>query len=181
MPVVWSIMSEQLYFIYHAYNVKILAFILMSNHFHLLLRTPDANLDKAMEWFMRETSRSLVRAGNRINQTYGGPHFRSVITSHHYYLNAYKYLYYNSVKAGLCREVTEYPYSSLHGLMGKARIEFPVEEDVTLFSDLDGTLNWLNTAPTEENWQDVRRALRRREFKLKRTNARPHKLETDTL
>lgn len=181
METVWSIMSEQLNFIHIAYGVKIHAFILMSNHFHLLLSTPHANLNLAFEWFMRETSRSLVKAGNRINQTYGGPYHRTVVQSPHYYLNAYKYLYYNSVKAGACRDVAEYPFSSLAGLLGFRQLGFPVVEDTTLFSDIEGTLEWLNTTPEETNWEDVRRALRRPEFKLNRQNARLHLLETDTM
>ena len=181
MDAVWSIMSEQLFFIHHAFNVKIHAFVLMSNHFHLLLRTPDSNLSLAMEWFMRETSRSLTRVGNRINQSYGGPYYRSVIRSHHSYLNAYKYLYYNPVKAGISQHVASYPYSTLHGLLGHKRMFIPVEKDETLFSDLHGTLQWLNTAPSEEDWEDVRLALRRQEFKLSRDNGRRHHLEINAL
>jgi REP element-mobilizing transposase RayT len=181
MDVVWRIMCDQLYFIHHAYQFRIYAFVLMSNHFHLMVKTPLANLDDGMGWFMRESSRSLVKAGNRINQTYGGPYFRTVIRGHHHFLNTYKYNYYNPVKAGICDDVSSYPYSTLSGLLGRSPLIIPVEEDVTLFSDVDATLRWLNRKPDEENWLAVRRALRKNEFRLARENGRPHSLEIDTL
>ncbi len=181
MDVVWQIMCEQLHFVHSAYALQVHAFILMSNHFHLIASTPRANLSFAMEWFMRETSRALTRAGNRINQTYGGRHFRSVMKSHHYYLNAYKYLYYNPVKAGMVQSVLDYPYSTLPGLLGQAKLIIPVVEDLTLFSDIGGTLGWLNQIPTQANWDAVGRAIRRTEFKFPSLNSRPHPLESDTL
>ena len=32
------------------FKLQIFAFCLMSNHYHLLLRTPDANISSAMQW-----------------------------------------------------------------------------------------------------------------------------------
>ena len=33
------------------FNIEVYAYLLMGNHYHLLLKTPDANLSKAMQWF----------------------------------------------------------------------------------------------------------------------------------
>jgi REP element-mobilizing transposase RayT len=32
------------------FNVDIFAYVLMDNHYHILLRTNDPNLSKAMQW-----------------------------------------------------------------------------------------------------------------------------------
>lgn len=181
MPEVWRIMCEQIHFLHHAFNFQILAFTLMNNHFHLLVRTPKSNLSEGMKWFMRESSRELVRSGNRINQTYGGPYFRSVINSSHYYLHAYKYNYHNPIAAGICRDVLEYPYSTLPGLLGRQPLLIPVQEDSSLFADLDGTINWINRVPDESHWKSVKMALRKSTFKLSRENNRPHPLEIQIL
>lgn len=181
MDVVWDIMSAQLFFIHHAFKVEILAFVLMSNHFHLILRTPLSNISEVMGWFMRETSRALTRSGNRINQTYGGRHFKSIMMSHNYYLNAYKYLYHNPIHAGLCDNVLDYRYSTLPALLGRQRSVIPVKEDLTLFSDVSGTLDWLNRKPSEENWKAVDRAIHRKIFNFPRVESCPHPLEIDTL
>ncbi len=181
MDQVWEIMSNQLYFVHTAYNVRILAFILMSNHFHLIVQTPDCNLSEAMAWFMRESSRELTRSGNRINQAYGGRYFRSIISSEHYYGLAYKYLYTNSLRAGQARRVENYQFSALRGLLGLRRLGFPVAEDRMLFSNVEATLEWLNLDVKGEHHEAVRKALRRSNFKLTLKKGEPHELETRLL
>ncbi|MBY0316637.1 MAG: transposase [Bdellovibrionales bacterium] len=181
MEEVWEIMSEQLHFIHHAFDLQIISFVLMSNHFHLIVRTPNCNIDLAMSWFMRETSRTLTRAGNRINQTYCGRYFRSIIESEHYLKNAYKYVYYNPVQAGICENVNDYPFSTLYGLLGRKSLYIPVEEDFILFQETEETLRWLNCTPMVDNWEAVRKGLRWNRFKLPKRNGRLHVLENDLL
>lgn len=166
MDHVWEIMARELTFLRYGYDVRIHSFVLMTNHFHLLISTPQSNLSEAMWYFMGQTSRCLTQAGNRINQTYGSRHFRTVIGRYHYFMHAYKYVYMNPVKAGLSRRAEEYKYSSLHALLGQERMLIPIEEDTILFPDIEDALGWINRPATEKNWLAVRRALRHREFQL---------------
>lgn len=55
----------------------------------------------------------------------------------------------------------------------------PIQYDDTLFSDLEGTLEWLNTPGTDENREAIRRALRRKDFKLPSSSQIAHTLETE--
>jgi putative transposase len=183
MEVVWEIMSRELRFLTYAYDVKIHSFVLMSNHFHLLATTPQANLSVAMWNFMKQSSFSLTSAGNRINQTYGQRYFRSVVMSEHYFMHAYKYVYANPLKAGFVDKVENYRFSTLHGLLGYERLQIPIVEDTLLFQDINHTLNWLNRKVSQENWNSVKFALEKREFKLARNkdNKKPSCLEIDTL
>ncbi|MGZ3723520.1 MAG: transposase [Bdellovibrionales bacterium] len=176
-------MSRHLYFMHWAYSVKIHSFVLMRNHFHLLITTPANNLSAAMGYFMRETSRAITKSADRINQTYGQRHHRTIVNSNHYYLLCYKYVYRNPVVAGLIERPEDYPFSTLHRLIGRDHLLFPVAEDITLFSDFEGTLSWLNRPSTPEAWQAVKMALRRRTFSLAKdqNTKRPNALEIDTL
>jgi putative transposase len=166
MEDVWQIMTRSLFITHCAFNVKIHAFVLMKNHFHMMLSTPEANLSKAMQFFMRSTSRDLTRAGNRINQTYGARYFRCLLTSQHYYLHAYKYIYQNPVKAGMSETVESYPFSTLNGLLGFSRLPVPLVDDGQLFDRTEETLSWLNAKPSAPDWTAVGLALRRQRFKL---------------
>lgn len=181
--IVWEIMTRHLYFINLAFNLRIHAFVLMTNHFHLIVRTPDANLSQAMRYFMRETSRELTFVSGRINQTYGSRFHRSLITHPLYYMHAYKYLYRNPVTAGLCSRVEEYPYSSIPGLLGERWLDVPISEDDSWGSLVarEKTLQWLNAAPDRESMEEVRLALKKPVFKLTPINKYPSHLENNAL
>ena len=168
LETVWSIFCRQLTYVSWVFDAKIHCFVLMNNHFHLIVSTPEANLSEIMANFMRETTRSLNKASGRINQAWGNRHFRSVILGSHYYLHAYKYVYRNPVASGLAKYCEQYPYSSLNFLTGMSPAGFPVLEDDTLFSDIEGTLSWLNACPPEEDWLAVSWAMKQSQFKLSR-------------
>ena len=166
MQEVWEVMEGQLFFVCHAYGMKVHAFVLMNNHWHMIARAPQANLGQAMGYFMRETSREISRRCGRVNQTYGRPYHKSALESPLYYLHAYKYLYRNPVKAGLARCVEEYEFSTLPGLLGWKRSVIPVAEDATLFNDVEATLKWLNRVPRQSHSEIVRKALKRAKFQM---------------
>ncbi len=182
LPEVWSLMTDYLYLTSHLFSLEIQSFVLMSNHFHLVVRTPQANLSTAMNYFMRETSREITRKSGRINQTYGSRFHRSLITSHHYYMNVYKYVYRNPVRAGLCARVEDYPFSTLHGLLGQRKMLIPMVEDTLLFNpSLDERhMKWLNTKSLSSHEEEIRKGLKRAVFSLVagKNSGRPSELET---
>ncbi len=168
LATVWDVMSDYLYYVKHVFEVDILSFVLMHNHFHLLIRTPKAHLSEVMQCFMKETSCEITRLSGRINQTYGGRHHKCLITSYHYFMNVYKYVYRNPVRAGLCNRVEEWPYSTLSGQLGLHRMIIPLAEDTLMFTpNFDyGNLIWLNTKSRQADEEEIRKALRRPFFKL---------------
>ncbi|WP_413943876.1 transposase [Bdellovibrio sp. HCB-162] len=163
---VWQIMSNYLYFIHTAYKVEIHAFVLMSNHFHLIVRFPENNMSEAMNYFMRETSRVISRGAGRINQTYGSRYFRSVIGKANYFEHVYKYLYRNPVEAGLCNKVEDYPYSTLQIRLGLRNGVIPLVGDPLLEESSTSTLHWLNTKPREKDREAIRKGLQKPQFGL---------------
>jgi putative transposase len=164
---VWEIFEDCLFVTKHQFKLSIHAFVLMSNHFHLLVSAPEANISQAMEYFMREVSRQITKRAGRINQTWGGRHNKTLIESFHDFQNAYKYVYRNPVEARLCKRVEEYSYSTLSGLLGFKRLIIPLEEDAILFgSSVTSIIVWLNTAPQTADRDALKKALRRGVFKL---------------
>lgn len=158
-------MTTNLRFAQHAYNLRVHAFVLMSNHFHLLVTSPEANLSEAMRWFIGSTSLHLGHDCRRINQIFARRFKRSLLNSQHYFLNAYKYVYQNPVRAGLCDAVEQYPYSTLRGLLGLGVLDLPLA-DPALISDVEGVLRWLNERPNAESLHSMRWGLSRKVFQL---------------
>ncbi|WP_347356209.1 transposase [Bdellovibrio sp.] len=179
LPHVWDITTRHLYFTALAFDLRIHSFVLMSNHFHMIVRSPQANLSEAMQYFMRATGNDLREISGRINQTYGGRFHRSLITHPHHYDHAYKYVYRNPVEAGQCERVQDYPYSTIQALMGRKMVEVPVLEDPRwgTWEDRVQTLRWLNSKPHEDNWESVRKALRKGVFALPKMDSRSSPLE----
>lgn len=180
----WRILSDYLYLVHMTYEVRIHSFVLMGNHFHLLARFPRGNLSEAMNYFQRETSRVIGYESERINHVYGSRIFRTRICRYHDFRNVYKYVYRNPVRAGICARVEDHEFSTLHSLLGRSALSLPVEDDKLLFDT--GTtqiMDWLNTPTTAEDWESMRYALSRRDFKLPKvkSNRRANPLEDGLL
>ncbi|MBT3585483.1 MAG: hypothetical protein HN509_11300 [Halobacteriovoraceae bacterium] len=112
------------------FRVDIRAFVLMSNHYHILIFTPECNLDKFMQFFNRELTRRINFQAGRINRVLGGRYKWSLIRSHQYYVTALRYIYQNPVRAGLVKHCSHWPFSDLdtqgHGTEFRRWIEKPM-------------------------------------------------------
>lgn len=183
MDEVWEVFCDELSYVSTEYNLVIHSFVLMSNHFHLIASTPDANISKCMQQFMHRTSRRLTKAGNRINETFAGRHYKCILQHHNYYLNAYKYNYRNPVSAEVCAKVEDYPYSSLRMKLKLSPQKIPLAEDMTLACDRSGTLSWLNTSPDPEKLEGFKGGIKHQYFKSKknRYSNKPLLAENDLL
>jgi REP element-mobilizing transposase RayT len=176
IEVVWRILSDQLYFISHAYEIKIHQFVVMNNHFHLMASTPTGSISSAMQFFMSQTSRCLAKEANRINHIWGARFYRSEITSEFHFLNAYKYNYLNPVRAKICKRAEDYPYSTLSGKIGRTHLIVPVTNDRILFDALEAQLSWINDLPSDEDILAIRKALKKPVFRFAKNGRKPHHL-----
>ena len=167
---IWEIMENYLFYLNKVHQFQLYAFVLMPNHFHLLCRAPRGNMSVGMRDFMRETSRQINFRSRRINQSYGYRFHRSRIDSDNYFMNVYKYIYANPLRANLSSKAEQYPYSTLCGLVGNEKLNIPLEEDTLLFNPLfqEENLRWINTPAMKEDFDVVRKALRKSVFTLGR-------------
>jgi len=100
--------------LHQSYQVKVHAYCLMDNHYHLLLQTPQANLSRAM----RHLNGVYTQRFNRHQKT-DGTLFRGrfkalVIESDTYLLQVSRYIHLNPVKAKLVKQPEAYSWSSYH-------------------------------------------------------------------
>jgi putative transposase len=103
------------------YGCLIHAYVLMTNHTHLLL-TPGQK--RSLPLLMQAMGRDYVQ---KLNKTYGrtgtlweGRYRASLVQDDHYLLACYRYIELNPVRAGLAPAPGDYPYSSYrHNALGK--------------------------------------------------------------
>jgi len=94
-------------------EVDIHAYVLMSNHLHLLA-TP--RQDKALPLMMQAVGRSYVRQFNqrhgRTGTLWEGRYRSTLIQTERYFLACMVYIDLNPVRAGLVTQAVDYPWSS---------------------------------------------------------------------
>ncbi len=109
----------------HKFGVAIHAYVLMSNHFHLLL-TPQAT--DGVPKLMQALGRSYVRYFNATQKRSGtlweGRYKSTLIQSDRYLLACMAYIDLNPVRAGLVAQAGDYPWSSYAHYAGRRTDNF---------------------------------------------------------
>ena len=118
--------------VHEMWGVEVHAYCLMGNHYHLLVRTPRANLGRAM----RHLDGVFAQRYNRRLGT-DGPLFRGrykalVIEQEAYLLQVSRYVHRNPVEGGLCERVGDYPWSSYPAYVSQAPVPPWLYRDETL-------------------------------------------------
>ena len=110
MDDIWKIYCDLLYIVSCIYQCEVHAFVLMNNHFHLIVSTPLENLDEAMLYLMRESSREINRLSETSARIYSGRYKWSLINERKYYFTIMKYVYRNPVQVELSKRCEDYKY-----------------------------------------------------------------------
>ena len=111
---VWDICKQSLKYAIAKNSVVIHSFVLMGNHYHLLLTTPNEDIDKFMQSFNLNLSRLITKKSGVINHKFSNRYKWTIVAEQNYLLNVYRYIYQNPVRAGIAVNCFSYPYSSLH-------------------------------------------------------------------
>ncbi len=85
---------------------------LMSNHYHLLIETPDANLSKGMHQLNGIYTQTCNRTHNRMGHVFRGRYKAILVEKDSYLLELARYLVLNPVRAGMVRSAKDWPWRS---------------------------------------------------------------------
>jgi putative transposase len=102
------------------YEVDIFAYVLMSNHYHLLIRTNQKNLSKSMQWLGTTYTRRFNLKHSRSGHLFQG-RFKSILVQNDAYLMQLScYIHRNPLRAGLVNRLADYRWSSYRSYAYKA-------------------------------------------------------------
>jgi len=103
------------------FNMKITAYCLMTNHYHLLVQTPDANLSRCMR-HINGIYTQRYNARNGCDGTLFRGRYKSIVVdADSYLLELVRYIHRNPLRAGIVAKLDDYEWSSHKGYVSKAK------------------------------------------------------------
>ncbi len=103
------------------WNLKVAAYCLMSNHYHLLLHTPDGNISRCMRHINGVYTQRYNRLHNKDGQLFRGRYKAVTVGGDSYLLEVLRYIHRNPLKARLVNSLDDYMWSSHKGYTSKAK------------------------------------------------------------
>ena len=91
---------------------SITAWVLMTNHFHLVLQTPEPNLSKGMQWLNGTYAAWFNRRHKRSGHLFQGRFRAFLVEKEAYYAEVLRYVVLNPVRAHLVAHPADYRWSS---------------------------------------------------------------------
>jgi REP element-mobilizing transposase RayT len=102
------------------YRLECHAYCLMSNHYHLMLRTLDANLSQAIHQLNGVYAQWWNRRHQRVGHVMQGRFKAQLVQRDGYFLEACRYVVLNPVRGGLAQSAADWPWSSYAATAGLA-------------------------------------------------------------
>jgi len=103
------------------FNIKISAYCLMSNHYHLLVQTPAANLSRSMRHINGVYTQRYNRRKNIDGQLFRGRYKCVLVEEDNHLLEILRYIHRSPLRATMCTSVDDYPWSSHQGYLSGAK------------------------------------------------------------
>ncbi len=106
------------------YQIKLISYVLMSNHFHLLVQTPLANLSDFMRHFLVSYTVRFNRRNGRTGHVFQGRFKSLLVDEDEYLLPLSRYIHLNPIRtrrfkraefSEKCEYLKNYPWSSFAG------------------------------------------------------------------
>jgi REP element-mobilizing transposase RayT len=91
---------------------SITAWVLMTNHFHMVIQTPQPNLSRGMQWFLGKYAGWYNARHQRVGHLFQGRFKSILIDKENYFRNVLRYVVLNPVRANLVERPEDYRWSS---------------------------------------------------------------------
>lgn len=103
------------------YKAVIHVYCLMSNHYHLLLSTPEGNLSQIMRHINGGYTTWYNKRHNRYGHLFQGRYKAILVDADPYAGELSRYIHLNPVRAGMVKQPEQYQWSSYAAYSGKAK------------------------------------------------------------
>ena len=103
------------------WNVRISAYCLLANHYHLLIQTPLGNLSRFMRHLNGIYTQRYNRAHKCDGQLFRGRYKAILVEEDSYLLELVRYIHRNPLKAGIVESIDRYEWSSHNAYLSEEK------------------------------------------------------------
>lgn len=103
------------------FKLELHAYVLMKNHFHLLVHTKEANLSRAIQWLSVSYSVWFNKRHQRSGHLFQGRFKSFLIEDDRYFMTMCLYIHGNPLRAEIVKRLSDYRWSSYHAYADKKR------------------------------------------------------------
>ena len=103
------------------WDVNVAAYCLMTNHYHILLQTPDGNISRCMRHLNSVYTQRYNRRHGFDGQLFRGRYKSILVCNDSHLLQLVRYIHKNPVKAGMVKDMPDYVWSSYKGYLSYAK------------------------------------------------------------
>lgn len=100
------------------FNWTIHAYCLMTNHYHLMVETPDGNLSKGMRELNGVYTQRFNHVHQRVGHVFQGRYKAILVQKDAYFLELARYVVLNPVRAGMVRSAGDWRWSNYRATAG---------------------------------------------------------------
>ncbi len=114
------------------FGLDIFAFVLMNNHYHMLIRTNEPNLSRTMQWIQTAYSIYYNREHKRSGHLFQGRYKSIVVGEESYWHVLSFYIHLNPQRAGIIEKLSKYKWSSYHDYVSARKVHKWVNSEAVL-------------------------------------------------
>ena len=104
-----------------SWNLRISAYCLMSNHYHILAQTPDGNLARCMRHINGIYTQRYNRRHKKEGKLFRGRYKAVLVDADTHLLEVMRYIHRNPISAGIVENLNDYPWNSHNGYVSSAK------------------------------------------------------------
>jgi REP element-mobilizing transposase RayT len=110
------------------YSIQVTHFVLMSNHYHIIFKTPNKNIHRAMQYINSRIAREYNKRYGRTGHLWGDRYKSVIIENSKALLSFIRYIYFNPVRAGIVSHPKDYEPSTFEFYYNNKKVDIYLHE-----------------------------------------------------
>jgi putative transposase len=132
---------DRLAAVWRHFELELLSYVLLGNHYHTILQIPDARISRALQRLHTDYSHQHNRRHGRKSHLFRAHPFARQIESDADLMNTHRYIARNPVEANLASDPLDWPWGSARAHAGLEPPRIPLDE-TSLRAAFGDTAGW---------------------------------------